>query len=146
MDSFFELDLEVFTTQAVVEEVTDANQVSIIKKHLEQENILIDSFGNDDFIFSLALENRGLSLVDCSVIDLAIRKRGILLSSDQSLRKVSERKKVEVHGILWVIKLLVNNGIISVKGGEEKLLRYSEINTRAPQKEIKTLIRELNNI
>lgn len=143
MDAFFELKLEVFTTQAVVEEVTDTNQSKIVQKHIELENILIDSFGNDDFIFSLAMKNRGLSLVDCSVIDLAIRKRGILLSSDQSLRKVSESKKVEVHGILWIIYNLVIESVISKEIGINKLIEYKKINQRAPGREINKMIKTI---
>ena len=140
LDLFFQLEYTVITTQAVIDEVTSPHQMKHIDIHLEQGNISIDSFGNDEFIFQLHNEYRGLSLTDCSVVDLAYRCNGILLSADKSVRKVSEKHQIEVHGIIWVITRLIDFGIISVNNGHKALTNYIKINPRAPKKSIQALL------
>ncbi|WP_416865114.1 MAG: hypothetical protein ACMVP2_21910 [Imperialibacter sp.] len=144
MEHFFELGYEVFTTQAVVDEITDQRQYSIVGKYVYEGRMVVDSTPDNDQIFELAFENRGLSLVDCSVLDLARRKNGVILSSDSSLRRASERMKIEVHGILWIIDMLISGEIISGSIGIFKLQEYRKINPRAPIKEIDDRIEQLS--
>lgn len=143
IDHFFEMGFVVLTTQAVIDEITDPRQSEIVINHMDLGNISIDQFGNDEFIIELYSEHKGLSLTDCSVIDLAFRTGGILLSSDRSVRKISKDHNIDVHGILWVIQELIDHGIISVSNGCGKLSDYLEINPRAPKRKIYTLIEKL---
>lgn len=143
IDHFFELDFIVLTTQAVIDEITDPHQSEIVIKHIDLGNISIDQFGNDEFIIELYSEHKGLSLTDCSVIELASRTGGILLSSDGSVRIISKKHNIDVHGILWVIQKLIDYGIISVVSGCGKLSEYLDINPRAPKHRIYALIEKL---
>jgi hypothetical protein len=43
-----------------------------------------------------------LGLVDAQVLWLAAKEKGILLTGDLSLRQEAERRKVSVHGLLWI--------------------------------------------
>lgn len=145
LDHFFKMDFVVATTQAVIDEITNPHQSEIVTRHIELENISVDQFGNDVFIFSLLTEHKGLSLTDCSVIDLAHRMEGILLSSDKSVRKISKANSIDVRGIIWIIEQLVNSGIISANNGCDKLSKYIKINPRAPKKEILQMIEYLEH-
>ncbi|MEQ9297808.1 MAG: hypothetical protein RIF33_04555 [Cyclobacteriaceae bacterium] len=146
LDVFFELPYEVFTNSPVLDEILDESQKAIVQKHLDMGNLILDDKTNDVLIFELASQNRGLSFTDCSVIDLAIRKQGILLSSDKGLRKASINSKIEVHGILWMIKVMVEECAISSTIAVTKLRAYEKVNSRAPKKGIKELIRLLEKI
>lgn len=143
LDSFFELDFLVYTSTHVLEEVLDTNQKSLINRHIQLKNLIIDDNFNDDFVFELRLEFRGLSITDCTLVDLAIRKKALLLTSDKSLGKVSKSFRLEVHGLLWVIATLKKNGIISAREAIKSLRLYCEINRRAPMKTIEALIERL---
>ena len=146
MDQFFKLDWIVFTTNAVFDEIKNPSQKEIVLQFVDNGKIQIDSFGNDDFVFRLALDNPGLSSVDCTVIDLAIRKNAILLSSDNSVRKQSQLRNINVHGILWIIKSMVLEGVISSNDGIRNLHEYERINPRTPRKKIKELMNVLTNL
>lgn len=137
IDHFFEMDFIVLTTQAVIDEITDPRHSEIVIKHIDLGNISIDQFSNDGFIIDLYSEHKGLSLTDCSVIDLASRTGGILLSSDGSVRKISKKHNIDVHGLIWVVEILIESAVISQRKAIETLLRYLDINCRAPKKRLK---------
>ena len=103
---FFQLDLVVYTTAQVTAEITDEDQWKEISVFIENKNLEIDNDGDLQAILELSEDNIGLSLVDCSVIEVAIRKKATVLSSDSSLRNVSKAKGLKVHGILWIVEQL----------------------------------------
>lgn len=146
LDNFFEMDFIVLTTQAVLDEIKDPYQNKIVIKHVDLGNISIDQFGNDGLIIELYSEHKGLSLIDCSVIELAFRRGGILLSSDKSVRKVSTENKIEVHGLLWVIEMLVNSTVINRSKAVKTLIRYLDMNNRAPRKKVESLIEKFKKL
>ncbi len=143
IDHFFQLDYIVMTTSLVVNEITDISQLMEVKKYIENGNLIKDQKGQFDSINEIYAECSGLSLPDCSVLELANRENGIILSADKSLRNESERRKIEVHGVLWIVKELISREVISAKQAIEKLSIYTTINERAPQKEIKNLINDI---
>jgi len=143
MDEFYELNFSVYTSPAVIFEITNEYQLQIINRHIQEQNIIIDYLGNDEFTFSIFYETSGLSITDCSVIELAIRRKGIILTSDKSLRIESKKRNINVHGVLWIIEELVNELIISVDNGLEKLEKYYDINPRIPKKEFDELVNKL---
>lgn len=140
IEDIFHLSLNMFTTPSVIDEIIDQGQLKIISKHLDNQNIILDQMGDDDVIFSIFNENPGLSLVDSAVLELAIRRNGILLSSDKSLRNESRKRSIIVQGTLWIIKKLEESLIISTETALEKLNRYPKVNQRTPKREIDELI------
>jgi predicted nucleic acid-binding protein len=143
MEEFYRLGLTVYTTQQVIDEITDESQSVAVSKYITTGKLLIDSNGLYDTIVLIYEENRGLSFADSSVLEVAIRREGIVLSSDKSLRNVATRRNLIVRGVLWIIEELCNKGIINVETALNKLKIYSSINQRAPVSEIEKLIQKL---
>lgn len=137
LEVFFQLDLTVLTTPQVMAEITDEDQLPTIEAHIRNGDLNVDKDGSYEDITELFDEFPGLSVADCSVLELAMRKNAVVLSSDGGLRKISKRKHCEVHGTLWIIQELHNHGVIEKEAAIEKLKRYASINLRAPKKEIK---------
>ena len=140
MEAFLKLDYRVCTTIHVVDEITDSDQLENITKLISSNRILVDNIGTYEDIQVLVSENSGLSFADCSVVEFAIRNTCTILSSDGSLRKISYRKGLTVHGMIWIIEALVINKIISIDIAIDKLNRYKSVNSRAPKKEVDDLI------
>jgi predicted nucleic acid-binding protein len=145
IEPFFRLDLIVLTTPQVISEVTDADQMAQVSRFLENQLLLIDNLGPIDMITSLKNEHKGLSFADCSVLELAIRKKVAILTSDGSLRAISVRKQLVVHGVLWVVEKLHETKIVTIKTAIEKLNLYREMNARVPHSEIERLINRISS-
>lgn len=141
---FFQLGLTIVTTEAVINEIADETQLDLVNQKITLNRIMIDKDADDSLIFKFYEHYAGLSFADCSILELAIRKNGILLSSDKSLRNISVKLNIEVHGLLWIIILLVDNDCLTKEDAIEKLKEYMKINLRAPQKEILKLITNLS--
>ena len=136
---FFRLDFIVLTTPQVIAEITDEIQGLEISRYIDSGRLLVDSFGVFETLYEMTLRYRGLSVTDCSVLELAERRNAVIFSSDGGLRKIAIRQKVVVRGVLWIIEELWKREMITVEKALEKLKTYSVINQRAPLKEITLL-------
>ena len=143
IQDFFQLEIIAFTTPQVIEEINDDEQWKIIKTYIVNGKLNIDGFGAYEDITEIENQYAALSFTDSSVLELAIRKKAVLLTSDGSLRKISISKQVAVRGLLWIIEELSLRNIITVESALEKLNAYSKVNVRAPIKEIQALIKKL---
>jgi len=146
LQDFFKLELLAYTTQQVLDEITEESQLTEIVFYINNGRLIIDSEGPYDSIAVIYDENPGLSFTDSSVIELASRKNGVILSADKSLRNEAVRRNFTVRGLLWIIEELHTKKIISFEKALESLRIYPEINKRAPKKEIDKLITKLNSI
>ena len=146
LDHFYQLELIVFTSPQVIEEISNESQLKTINYYVENKKLLIDAFGNFEIIQELFNINPGLSFTDCSVLELAIRKRATILSSDKSLRNESQRRNIPVKGVLWILEELYLKGHLSKEQIINKITKYPEFNKRAPIKETAKLIERLSNL
>lgn len=144
LQDFFKLDSTFYTTPQVIGEITDENQFTIVKQFIDINALVIDSTGAFGNIQKLYDNYPGLSYVDCSVLELTQRTRGILLSSDKNLRNITKNNNLDVRGVLWIIREMVNNALLSKERAVHKLRLYPSINARAPINEINKLIEDLN--
>lgn len=140
LEEFFHLEYIFYTTLQVIREITDDIQMLKIEKHISNSTLKIDISGSLESIESLFDQYPSLSYTDCSVLELATRVKGILISSDKSLRNISKRNNLDVKGVLWVINELLVKSIISKGNAINRLKEYSQVNVRAPIKEIKKMI------
>jgi len=139
IEEFFQLDNMKFVTPQVLSEITNDSQLAVIKSFIQNGILKIESAGTLESIQNIFVENPGLSFTDCSVLELALRINGILLSADKRLRNEAARRTLTVKGMLWIIEEMIRNRIITLDTGIEKLKKYPEINTRIPKKEITNL-------
>lgn len=146
IDNFFRLEYSFLTTGLVIKEIKQDEQISSVNKFISNGVLKIDNSGSMESIEFLFDNYPGLSYTDSSVLELATRSKGILLSSDKKLRNISKSKNIEVKGFLWIVYRLVETRIITVKQAKEKLKKYPEVNERAPIKEIKKLYERLDGI
>lgn len=145
IDIFYNnLNLKIITTNFVISEITDSKQKVILERLISKDLVLVDCQGKFEDINSLYQLCAGLSFTDCSVIELAMRKAGYILSADGKLRKYAKENSIRVKGALWIIEEFLNNKILTKENAIGKLKEYLEINDRAPKKEIFALIMKLS--
>ncbi|MGN6163139.1 MAG: hypothetical protein ACTHOF_01230 [Flavisolibacter sp.] len=140
---FFSLAVMAMTTPQVIGEITDEQQLQAVSAYIDNGLLQVDNSGEYEAILKISEGYPGLSTADSSVLELALRKDAIIFSSDGLLRKISTRKELTVRGVLWIIEQLYTEGIITKDMALEKLQVYSEINARAPKKEIDKLLEKL---
>ncbi len=144
LEVFFQLEVIAFTTPQVIGEIVDEEQQEEITKFINNRKLQIDNEGDLTVIANINGENPGLSIPDSSVLELALRKKAIIYSSDGGIRKISERKNLIVRGVLWIIEELYRKDFLDKQTAIEKLNLYESINQRAPLKEIKILISKIS--
>jgi len=144
IDEFFQLDLSVYTTLPVINEITIPIQKEVINKLMTTNKLHIDSDGTIEDVLTLSNMHAALSFADSSVLEFALRKNAIIFSSDGSLRKISINKELTVRGSLWIIEELFTQKKITRQIAIDKLRIYPVINKRAPVRQIKTLLNKLN--
>jgi len=145
LSEFYKLDCVVITTPQVIYEITNEKQLAEINGYIEADKLKVDGTGDLSDIVTITDENPGLTLTDASVIEIALRKNAAVLSSDKSLRNISQKKGLQVMGVLWIIERLYNVGIIEKEVALTKLAIYPEINKRAPKQETDDLIGKIQN-
>ena len=125
------LEAEIITPPDLVEKLTS---------HGLQQTELTE----DEYLLAVRLKEKYISLSSYDTFALAIAKlRGIiLLSGDGPLRKAAIKEKVEVHGTIWIVDRLAEEGRVSNSEycsilqellnhcGKDRFLPISEIQKR----------------
>ncbi len=136
IDTFFELKLDLHTTNLVLNEL-DYEQQIIIKKHIAKKRLKVKVL-NDEELSELKekeITSSKLSKQDVSVYAYAKELGAIILTSDRRLRIEAKSKGFEVHGILWVFETMMEEKLIKPKKAIEKLTELMKINTWLPMDE-----------
>lgn len=143
-DSFFRLEAVKFaTTDFVFQELYEEQKELLIPFIQSNQLKIIRSSSEEIFeISKITFASSGLSVEDCSVYYYAFKLQGILLTGDGKLRKLCEDKGVEVHGIIYLLDILLSNGRIDYQTAIQKLKSLSFFNSRLPKKEIEKRIKE----
>ena len=144
LEAFYQLDVRAVTTGFVVAEILDEEQVVAVKKVVDDGRLTVYDDGDLAEINALTNQHPGLSFADCSVLELAFRVPGIILSADGSLRNEAKRRQLTVKGSLWVLNQLVEQGFMTKEVCLAKLDLYPRVNSRAPKRDIQLLISKLN--
>lgn len=109
------LEYEFTTTQLIFEVELNEKQVATIQVHIDSEKFRVIEISTNELLeIQLAsLEDPRLSEQDWSAIYYAQKENALLLSGDKHMKRISGRKGIEIHGILWLFDQLVQNKIIS---------------------------------
>jgi predicted nucleic acid-binding protein len=135
LNDFFRLDVEAHTTDLVLHEVKSSDvdrfvQVGVLKKEtfdVAELTELVEFKGN----------RPTLSLQDCSVLKLAMRRKATLLTGDGALRKHAIAENVSVHGILWIFDRMISRRIMKPQDAAKHLRQLMKKNPRLPADECK---------
>lgn len=126
---FFQLDLELHTTIEVLNELF-LDQSQVLKAYQQVGKLIVHNLEEEDFlkIETLALP-KGLSPEDRSVLYIATGlENGIVISSDNLVRKHAQRLKLECHGLIWVVDQLISQNICSKSIAAELLKKLMTLN------------------
>ncbi|GAB1416281.1 hypothetical protein MASR2M117_16870 [Paludibacter sp.] len=119
--SFFNLELEVHTTSAVLYELYSEQQ-EILQAYQSVGKLDVHNLQEQDFI-EIYNENypKSLSEADKSVLHLANKINACVLSSDKTLRNCAKNKDIEYHGMIWIFDKFVETETLTPKEAKTKL-------------------------
>ena len=80
-----------------------------------------------DFAQATQIKNALLSLADCFALSCARRPQHLLVSGDKALRAEAQGKKIDCHGLLWLLDQMELSGVIatvSLADGLQKIIAH----------------------
>jgi rRNA-processing protein FCF1 len=121
IDTFFNLNLEIHTTEAVFYELY-LEQQEVLNTFRSVGKLVVHNLQEQDFI-EIYNENypKSLSEADKSVLHVANRLNACVLSSDKTVRNYAKNKKIEFHGMLWLFDQFVETCSLSTADAGNKL-------------------------
>lgn len=140
---FFDLPWEVHTTDLVLAEITNPEQLASIEKFQKERKLNVVVFElSEMFKISALFKSCGnnASMPDCSVWYYAKKVDGRLLTGDRKLRSVAEKDSVRVSGILYIFDRMVENYVLPCALAAEKLESLMKKNGRLPKEECESRI------
>ena len=145
--SFFNLELEIHTTSAVLYELYSEQQ-EVLLAYQSVGMLSVHNLQEQDFI-EIYNENypKSLSEADKSVIHVANKINACVLSSDKTLRNCAKNKDIEYHGMIWIFDKFVETTVLTPKEAKAKLnqLVASNFIFRNNQKVIEEIEKRLKN-
>ncbi|MEP7267593.1 MAG: hypothetical protein ABI844_08185 [Saprospiraceae bacterium] len=147
LPDFFGLDFEICTTDFVVNEILHLEQAEQIQNFIRSKQLTVFNFSSDeiDEVVNLKTKRMLRRIADKSVLWKALQLKCPLLTGDKSLRNEAEENGLEVHGSIWIVKLLVDAKILSAVKGIELFEKLKIVNDSLPKEEIEKLIRKLKS-
>lgn len=144
LEVFFELPLEIHTTDFVINEFTKGDLKTKVFNFYRNNKLIIKELDEDEIekLFLFSSHQKGLSIADCSVLLYAKENEYVLLTGDHKLRNVATEDGVVVHGMIYVFDVLVSNKILESKEAAQFLKKLSELNSRLPMKEVENRIQK----
>lgn len=135
IEQFFQLPFEVHTTDFVVGEIEEPEQVEIINELVGSRRLVVSGSTSDEVeeIMSLQEMVSKLSIPDCSVWHYSKKYNYTLLTGDNLLRKTAAKDQVVVKGLLYIFDELVRLELILPDVACEKLRFLLETGTRLPK-------------
>lgn len=118
---FFNLELEIHTTSAVLYELYSEQQ-EILQAYQSVGRLSIHNLQEQDFV-EIYNENypKSLSEADKSVLHVANKINACVLSSDKTLRNCAKNREIEYHGMIWIFDKFVETATLTLKEAKRKL-------------------------
>ena len=107
----------------------------------------ISELDGDGVAAALAYRSRepALSLPDCFALALAVRSEWTLLTGDAALRKLAEELRVDCHGLLWLLDLMLSEQAATHRDLHSGLLAISRHpRCRLPKAEVRKRLKYLD--
>ncbi|QZE15137.1 hypothetical protein K4L44_04715 [Halosquirtibacter laminarini] len=137
LELFFQLSIEIHTTDFIVNEVTENEQKDILTRNISNNNLQVKSFDAkelSDLFYFHSQQKSNVSIPDCSVWSYAKNNNYVLLTGDGNLRRDAQEDGVDVRGILYVFTLLLDERLIDYNTAISKLEALLRTNARLPHK------------
>jgi predicted nucleic acid-binding protein len=144
VEAFFSINWEFHSTNLIIENELYDEQKEQLQPYIENGKLIIQELDVEDIISIMTIQAQKpqLSDKDCSALHCAQKLDGLLITSDNTLRKFAKIKKVEVHGHLWVFDSLLQHNCITPQIAIGKLNELNTINSKLnlPERECKARI------
>jgi rRNA maturation endonuclease Nob1 len=125
---FFNLELEIHTTAAVIFELYHEQQ-EVLKAYQLLEKLTVHNLVEEDFVKIHAAEYpKSLSETDKTVLHIANKINASVLSSDKAMRNCAKNKAIEYHGMIWIFDQFVSGKHLTKKEACKKLQELVAIN------------------
>jgi predicted nucleic acid-binding protein len=138
----FEVGYSIYTTQEVFDELLETQQEAL-NLFLVEKKLIIYCFNAKEYaeLIQFKVSNR-LSYTDHSVLFLAERLNAIVVTGDNLLRKLCEKRQLTVHGILWLFDQFVDKKCLTPNDAAQVLRKLIAYNRRLPKQESQQRIRD----
>jgi len=142
-EAFLSLHFDLYTTDFVFFELTDAQQLSVTSDRLK----IIGTEASEDFAGIAALNNshKGVSFEDCSVWYYSKKMNATLITGDGTLRKKVIQSGLEVKGIIFILEEIKNQQKLPLNECIQKMEELKLLNNRLPFAEIDQRIQAWKN-
>ena len=139
MDHCMQLEYSFITTSLVILEIDDPHQQAILQPFIDNGSLEVIDLTEEELETAQQLENenRKLSLQDISVYLVAEKKKAILLSGDNILRRFAQEKGLTVCGHIWLLDEMIAGDIITMTQAADLLQIFLDNKCRLPDKECK---------
>ena len=132
--------IEIHTTElALIEVESDTSPLHqtgklVVKNHSREELSTLREFKST--------VKKALSLEDCSVLHLAKELTSPLLTGDADLRSTAEAMGVRVHGMLWVLDVMIERCSLTKAEAAKSLRALLNCGSRFPTSEVDQRLRD----
>ena len=145
LPEFFALNFEICTTDFVKGEILESEQREQIEIFIRSQKLTVFELSEAEIeeVEKFKTKRFFKTLIDKTVLWKAKQLNCPLLTGDAKLKNEAIDQGVEVHGSLWVIRVIVEQKIISNEAGIEFLKQLKMVNDRLPIDEIDKMIKKL---
>ena len=134
------------TVDFVIEELRlSPYERPLIEKLIQDGTLHVAQTSSEEMSDILSIHSTNLSFVDCAVLAYAKKRNLRLLTGDKKLRNHAVDEGILVSGILWVVDLFVEEGIVTPADMIEKLHNLLNTNKRLPRKLIEAKIQQFTS-
>lgn len=145
LPEFFALDFEICTTDFVVKEILASDQKEQIESFIRAKKLCVYKLTADEVekVQNFPTKRFFKGITDKTVLWKSHQLKCLLLTGDKKLCNEANDLKIEVHGSIWLINILVEKEIISKAKGRGLLEQLKLINASLPHDEIDKLMNRL---
>ena len=133
IDAWLDAGIEAWTTDLILYEVAQP-----LDRQIKSGALKVKRYGVDELLAlneaKSALPST-LSLEDCSALLLAQEIGATLVTGDGGLRKAALAASVEVHGVLWILDVMVNGSKTTPLQAATMLEKILQTRARLPADE-----------
>lgn len=134
---WFSLGIRTVTTDIVAAELSRGKQWQQVEPLIENGLFEVQDYTASDMVQAVNTSREcGISIPDATVLELSKKLNAILLTGDRKLRSSSENKGIRVHGVLWVIDVLVEYQVIEKSRATASLRLLLSSGARLPLEEV----------
>ena len=131
--------------QFTIPDILFAEELEVEHKYLLELGLSQSELSGEMMAYAMELTSRytKASRNDCFALALAAQKECALLTGDKALRDAAETEAVLVRGTLWLVGLMVRQGLIGIEQACEAYQQMKESGRRLPWTLAATELEEL---